>query len=257
MRHCHPLAPRSSSGSARGYTLIELMIAMAIALFLLGGLLTIVQSTRTTYRDQTALAGLQNSESLAMIMMTDVVQEGGYFPNPLLNTLATALPAAGAFQATQAITGTSGGAAPGDTFSVRYMTVSGDTIMNCLGLTNLAGPNVTQTYINTFSVDAAGNLDCTLSTNGVAAAPVPLVSGVQNLQIWYGVSTNPATGDNNVTAYLTAAQMNATPSYWLDVTAVKLRITFVNPLAAEQAGTPTTHYIERVVGVMSRTGVTT
>lgn len=243
---------RYVSRPAAGYSLVELMVALAIALFLLGGLLTIVESTRSTFTSQTALAKLQDSETLAMALMTDVIEQAGYFPNPMQNTLDTALPQVGAFNDGQAIYGTSGAAAPGDTFSVRFMTASGDTNINCMGETNTSGANVT--YTNTFSVDSNGYLDCTLAINGTAQAPVELVSGVENLQVWYGVPTN-GESDNNVDTYLTAAQMS--PTDWTNVTSVKVRITFVNPLAAQGIGGATTNYIESVIGVMARTGVTT
>jgi type IV pilus assembly protein PilW len=253
------LALRPASTRATGYTLVELLVVMAIALFLLGGLLTIVESTRSTFTSQTALAKLQNSEQLAMILMTDVIEQAGYFPDPVSSTLdlsfptAAALAPAPAFSTDQVIAGTSGGAAPGDTFSVRFVTASNDTVMNCTGGTNTTGANVS--YTNTFSVDASGNLDCTLAVNGTVLAPVPLVSGVENLQVWYGVRANPAVSDNNVDTYFTAAQMTA--SDWPNVTSVKVRITFNNPLAAQGFGGATTNYIESVIGVMARTGVQT
>ncbi len=236
-----------------GYSLVELLIALLIALFLIGGLLTIVQSMRNTFYAQSSLAQLEDGERLAMIMMTDVIQDAGYFPNPTTNSIDVALPQDGSIQAGQAIYGSSGAGAPGDSFSVRFQTMSGDTINNCTGGTNTTGAN--HTYTNTFSVDADGNLDCTLSVDGAAQAPVALVSGVENLQVWYGVRTNASVADNNVDTYLTAAQMQT--QYWLNITAVKIRITFTNPLAAQDPSQPTTKYIESVVGVMSRTGVTT
>ena len=232
---------------------------MLIALFLLAGLLTIVQSMRNTFSAQSNLAQLEDNERLAMIMMTNVIQAAGYFPNPTTNTADTALPAVGLFLQGQAITGTyGGGAAPGDTISVRFQmpgnqTVANAALMNCIGGTNTTAAS--HTYTNEFGVDGDGNLDCTLSVDGVAQAPVELISGVQNLQIWYGVKTNPAVSDNNVDTYITA--QNMTPTDWANVTAVKIRLTFNNPLAASNPAQPTTNYIECVVGVMANTGLTT
>lgn len=253
--------PRTSSRLAAGYSLVELMVVMAISLFLLGGLLTIVESTRSTFTSQTALAKLQNSEELAMSLMSDVIEQAGYFPDPTTNTIDSALPIAGAlgpapaFQPGQAVAGTSGASAPGDTFSVRFVAGQNktDDIMNCTGGMNSTGASVS--YTNTFSVDASGNLDCTLTVNGGVQTPVALVSGVENLQVWYGVKTSSSVSDNNVDTYFTAAQMTSTD--WLNVTSVKVRITFVNPLAAQGFGGATTNYIESVIGVMARTGVQT
>jgi len=247
-----------SRSPGRGFTLVELMVALAIALFLLAGLLTIVQSTRQAFSTQNQLSQLQDSERLAMTLMGDVIQETGYFPDPTINS-STALPAAGAYAAGQGMLGTLGATVPGDSISVRFMTNSGQPILNCTGGTNTTGAAVT--YTNTFSVDASGNLNCTLSVNGVANAPVVLigpqaggVGGVENLQLWYGVHT--AGSDNNADTYMTADEVTAAAD-WDSVTCVKIRLTFFNPLVAQQPGKPNTNYIERVVGVMSRAGVTT
>lgn len=238
----------------RGYSLIELMIAMLIALFLLAGLLLIVQNMRSTYTTQTQVAQLQDGERLAMMLASDVIQAAGYFPDPADNQASTVFSTFGAFSGDQTITGLSGGGAPGDTVSVRFMTANNDTIINCTGGTNTTGANAT--YINTFYVDASGNLDCLLTTNGTpATTAVQLVSGVQDFQVWYGVTTNSPTGDNNVDTYLTAAQM--TSGDWLNVTAVKVRLTFTNPIASQTGGTTTVNYIESVMDVMARAGATT
>ncbi len=81
-----------SAATQRGLTLVELMVAMAIALFLLGGLLTIVQNTRKTFGAQMQLAQLQDNQRLAMTLLGDVIQTAGYFPDPTVNTLGGTLP---------------------------------------------------------------------------------------------------------------------------------------------------------------------
>jgi type IV pilus assembly protein PilW len=63
-----------------GYTLLELMIAILIALFLLAGLLTLAMGTRKTSTTQSQLAQLQDNERIAMTLMTNVIQQAGYFP---------------------------------------------------------------------------------------------------------------------------------------------------------------------------------
>ncbi len=86
--------PRTLQGTAgspqRGFTLIELLITITIALFLLGGLLRIVQNVKTTYVNQQALAQLQDAQRFAMTVIADVVQEAGYFPTPVTQTAAVA-----------------------------------------------------------------------------------------------------------------------------------------------------------------------
>jgi len=151
-----------------GFTLIELMVTVAIALFLLGGLLTILQNVRATYGNQQALAQLQDQQRFAMTVLTDVIQAGGYFPDPVGMTITSALPAAGAYQAGQAFTGTQGAGGP-DSIGVRYRTANGDGVILCDGSIN-TGPGVNQLYANLFTVvppaaGAPGQLLCTLNGN--------------------------------------------------------------------------------------------
>ena len=238
-------------GAQRGFTLVELMITVAIAVFLLFGLFSIVQNVRVTYSNQQLVAQLEDAQRLAMIMITDVTQEAGYFPNPVLYTSAN-LTATGPFELGQAIYGTHTNATTPDTLEVRYMTANLDGMLNCNGTSNTSGATVV--YTNTFSV-AAGQLLC--SVNGGAA--LPLVSGINNLQVLYGVKRNVAITGNDVDSYLTASQMAA--GDWVNVTSVTITLTFANPLSATTANTttegvvqPTTLSFTRVIDVMNRTG---
>lgn len=234
-----------------GFTLVELMVTVAIATFLLFGLVTIVQNIRTAYANQNLLSQLQDAQRLAMIMMTDVIQEAGYFPNPVLNTAAD-LPASGAFVAGQSVYGThaNGANSPGDTLQVRYMTATGDGILTCHGVSNTTGAN--QVYTNTFSVNAANQLVCDDGTGAL-----PLVSGVTNLQVVYGVKRNFAAAGNDVDTYLTASQMLAAD--WANLTSITITLTFVNPMAGNSTtvvNQPATVNFTRVIAIMSRTGQT-
>src|SRR5450755_617135 len=120
-----------ASGRQSGFTMIELMVALIIGLFLLGGLLTLVQDNRRSFSNQNQLSQLQDSERLAMTMMTDVIQAAGYFPDPTQYTASLQIPAAGTMLAGQGMLG-----APGDSITVRYATASGDGIVNCIGVPN-------------------------------------------------------------------------------------------------------------------------
>ena len=73
----------------RGFTLVELMVTVGIALFLLGGLVTIVQNVRETSLNQQRLAQLQDQQRFAWTVITDAVQAGGYFSDPINYTTAT------------------------------------------------------------------------------------------------------------------------------------------------------------------------
>jgi type IV pilus assembly protein PilW len=243
----------------RGFTLLELLIAVLIAMFLIGGLLTLVGAMKISFANQSGLSQLQDSERMAMTLITDVIQSAGYFPNPLVNTAASSFPiVAGSFTSVgQTIVGTGKitDPAPGNTISVRYLTAGNDNIINCTGNTS----TVPATFVNTFSIDANGNLDCTLIVNGTAQAPIPLINGLNSLQIYYGVQTNTAVSTNSVDTYLDANGVTA-GNYWSNVISVKITLTFVNPLFGQAGQTNAAlKFISftRVVDVMNKTGVTT
>jgi type IV pilus assembly protein PilW len=250
----------------RGFTLVELMVAVAIGLFLLGGLGMIVQRTRDQNLNQQALAVLQDEQRFAMTVLTDVIQQGGHFPNtappgPQALTQSAALPAVGAtMQLGQAFYGQHTSVVVPDGLTVRFMTTAGDGLIRCDGSSNTAVTDEVET--NVFSVvlpvgNFPGQLQC--SWNGNAA--VTLADGVQNLQIYYGVNRFAPTLNYNVDTYLTADQMNAglaAGGDWMNISAVRIVLTFTNPLcktpATCQPGQPATVQFERVVPVMGRAG---
>src|SRR5271156_2304395 len=92
--------------SQRGLTLIEILIALLIGVFILGALLTIVQANREVFGNQTQLAQLQDSERIAMTLMTDVIQSAGDFPNPATNAAGGSPPPPPPLVSGQAIYGT-------------------------------------------------------------------------------------------------------------------------------------------------------
>jgi type IV pilus assembly protein PilW len=247
-------AKNRAARSQRGFSLIELMVTVAIALFLMDGLVTIVQNVRKTYLNQQLLAQLQDQQRFAMTVMTDVIQAGGYYPSPVNYTEQSALPAGGPWAAAgQAFWGTyNGGTAPGDTLNVRYMTAIGDGVILCNGGSNTTFAP-THTYTNTFSivVGAQGSqLMCQLD----GAAPVPLVNGVTNLTIYYGVKRDFTFNDYNVDTYLTANNMLAAD--WSNISSVRIVLQFQNPLWPQPGQNQFINF-ERVVEVMGRAGVHT
>lgn len=254
-------APRHDQ---RGLTMVELMVALLIGLFLIGGLLTLVGAMKRTSTIQGGLSLLHDSERLAMSLTTDVIQSAGYYPTPLNPgslTAASAMPAVtvdgsvGTFAAGQIVNGSDGvnGSGESDIVSVRYLTAGGDNVINCTGGTSATAA----TWINTFMLDSLGNFECLQTTNGTAAAqPVVLVSGVKNLSILYGVQSNIAAGTHSVDSYLTASQVTA-GSYWGSVLSVKITLSLTNPLAGQPGQLLTTIPFTRVIALMSQVGITT
>src|SRR5260370_3123454 len=124
----------------RGYTMIEILVALFIALFLLAGLFTILQGTRRTSSNQTGLTKLQDEQRMAMSMLTDVIQNAGYFDANSYSTAQDAFPAVASVSATgtalakgQALSGTHTSSSSPDTLLARYSTAGRDGVINCHG----------------------------------------------------------------------------------------------------------------------------
>jgi type IV pilus assembly protein PilW len=249
---------------SQGFSLVELLVSLVIALFLIGGVLAVVQDTRRAATSQTQSTQLQDSVRLAMTIITDVVQTTGYFSDALNSSALASLGAVAPFAAGQAISGTGTflAAPPGDTLTVRYQTANADGILNCGGTSNTTGAN--EIFVNSFSVDALGNLNCTLTT-AAGTTIIPLITAstggvnplqVTNLQVMYGVQTNFALGNQCADTYMDAATVAATvintlPA-WNYVVSVRITLTFTNP------GTtlPPVQFT-RVIGIMNKMGVVT
>lgn len=212
-----------------GTSLVEILIAIVIALFILSGVVVMSVNMQKTFTSQDQLAQLQDNERLALTILTNTVQQAGYFPNPLINTAVTALPATGGLAAAQVISGTTGTGtgSNSDTLTTQFATASGDGNMNCLGQTNTSGGQLV--YVNTLSISANNELQC--SVNGQAA--VPLVSGVSAFSVRYGTDTD---NDGNNDAYLTAAQVTA-GNYWPSVHSVQISLTFTTQFGDQGGAT--------------------
>jgi type IV pilus assembly protein PilW len=247
---------RDPGRSARGFTFVEIMIAMALGLFLIGGLLTLVQAMRRTSTNQSGMSQLQDNERMAMQLITDVVQSTGYFTNPVLNTAAGAFPAAtfGPAVFTVAGQGLVGNVGAPDIITSRYQTAGtnvGDNVINCTGNASA----LPASFVNQITV-ANNYLTCTLWLNGVQQPTVALVPGITNMTVLYGVQTGNGAATNSVDTYLDAAGVNAGP-YWNTVKSVQVTLTFINPMFGQPGQTNATVNFTRTIDVMKSTGVIT
>lgn len=233
-----------------GYSLIELLIAILIALFLIGGVIVAEQGVHRAYGDQTGISKLQDEQRFAMSMLNTVVSSAGYYPDPTSTSLNSAFPSSGAplnLQQGQFVYAPpSNASAPHDSIYVRYMTANGDGIGLCDGTTNNYGANTTFT---SYIYISGNQLYCQVQPgSGSGWNPaVALVGGVTDMQVWYGVNTSGA--DTNVDTYIPASSMAA--GNWQSVGSVMVVLTFQNPLYGSPGQNQTITF-RRVIGIMGR-----
>lgn len=244
---------RQIAAKQRGVSLISMMIALAIAFFLLAGLFQIWSQTRQTFSAQGQLALLQDNERMALTIMGNTVQTGGYYPIYLNYapytppttpySLISSFPVAGDFTAAgQSFFGT-GTATGTDTLEIRF--IADASTLDCLGQSDPTGALV----VNTYAV-SGGNLQCTVivTPSGGAAQPavtLPVVSGVTGLSVLYNV-LQP--GSSKTYQYLNATTV-ATSAAWANVQSALITLTFANPLANQPAQPANMPPISRVVAL--------
>lgn len=208
--------------AAAGFSLVELLVALALSLFLIAGVVVMYFSTSQSYNVQQQTAKIQERERLAATFVGSVVQSAGYFGAPVTYDPDGAFPADSTFTTDgQAIFGTSASYSGGadDTISIRMLAAKDDPVLNCLGFPY--GGATAQLYVNEFSLDTVNHrLRCTLSGPGITTQTQPLLDGISSFQILYGVDTN---GDGSADEYLGA---NAVPN-WLAVRSVRITLKFI------------------------------
>ncbi len=186
----------------RGYTIVSILVALAISLFLLAGVLSVYLSSKDTFNYQTALAAASENARFAIddlrraLFMTGrglLANEspfGTYGNNVLCNDCS----------------------AGGDIITVVYA-----------GGYDCQGNPVTSKSQQTFFVenDSQGNRALKCMIDGNSSTKEPLVSGIEAMQVLYGVNDD---SDDYANRYISADQVNA-EGVWDKV--VSLRIGLV------------------------------
>jgi type IV pilus assembly protein PilW len=223
---------------ARGFSLVELMVALTIGIFMSMALAAIFISTKRTFTAQDELSQLQDNERLALTSLINTIQLAGYFPNPLTQTRATALPASAPLGAGQAIHGTSGSATTSDTLTARYSSSGADGLSDCFGKAS-GGPTAAQVLTNQYTVSSDNELVC---SNDGGTTNSTLATGIKRFTALYGTDT---AGTGSVNRYLTASEVE-TGAFWSKVKTVRLNIEFINPFAKSPGQPATVEWIQMI-----------
>lgn len=206
-----------SRASQRGFSIVELMVGMAIGLFLLIGLSQMFLNTRSATRHEENLARMQESGRIAIELLSREIRKVGYISNPIQDR-EIIFPAANGFAAGTALTGTT------TTISLRYQG-SGDAFtQTCQGGPVAATALAQQTL--TVAVSAGlPDLRCASSviTGGVAvtSAAQALVPNVEAINIMAGLDT---TGDLQPDQYVDPA----TVADWSQVSSLNIQVRLVS-----------------------------
>ncbi|HET8708486.1 MAG TPA: PilW family protein [Pseudomonadales bacterium] len=227
----------------QGLSLVELMIAMTLAVVLTAAVVNIFISSKSTYSVLNGQATMQENGRFAVDFIRQELQKAGYRTysyqmdgnkqriydqnNQLLVRAPDSgnvaprdtFPAAGSFGAGKVVVGganTAANAMPNsDYLAVRYQRADDGTMYDCLGaVIPRRADNQIRIVTTRFFVSPESELMCQVSfDNDAPQAPVALVSGVDNLKVRFGVGKN-----GNVTAY------TATPSTADEIYAVEFAL---------------------------------
>jgi type IV pilus assembly protein PilW len=239
----------------RGFSLVELMVAITIGLFITLGLSQIFLSMYSTSQSQNTLSAFQDNQRLAVVMVVNTVQAAGYYPSPSSQTAASALSYVGpntfsystpvadtgdnsTFVAGVGITGAGdGGVTTADSIDIAYETSGSDNIYNCQGGTASAAT----IFVNSISVNSSNQLVCVVNSIAGVSKPVPstnalvLATGVTSMTILYGVDV---AGLGTTGSYLTAKAVQAA-GLWTSVRTVQITLNFTPPTLISGAKAPT------------------
>lgn len=212
-----------------GLSMVELMISLTIGMALLVALIQVFISNRTSFSLQERMGQMQENGRYALSFLQRDIRNAGQ-PFDDFRMLGFLRPADAAPNNT-----VDGGGNVSDRISVQYRATVATT--DCLGNNVAANAVVVTTYsINVDGTTGVSRLMC--AAQGQAAQPI--VDGIENMQIQYGVDRTPgggtAQGDGVIDLYVPASQLTA--AEWGNTTDGQRRILAVRISILASAVTP-------------------
>ncbi len=199
-----------------GMTLIEIMIAMGIGLFLIAGVVQLLVTTRQSYNVQDAVARIEENSRFSLGMLSENIRLAGY-KNDAWESNSNAFATANTlFAAGDYISGSEGGISSSDQINIRFhgsVNNSGNIdgrVIDCEG--NAVGDTNVEL---SFSISGS-DLICTVDGT---TPPIVLAGNISNMQILYGEDTSD---DDAVNKYVTASSV----SNWNNIISVKIGLVF-------------------------------
>ncbi len=181
-----------NAGKQGGFTIVELLIAGLLGIILTAGVIQLFVGSNANYTLQDELADIQEDGRFAMIFLENEIQRGGW-----IDDFNARVPPAVDLNLSQD--------AASDSVAVSYkVPVDGVSNVDC------NGSNVADGYVtNTFLVGGDSGEELMCLGNGTGAVAQPLINGVKNFQVLYGVESNATCPDGAVNQYMTRDQVLA------------------------------------------------
>lgn len=260
-----------------GFTLLELLISVTLALLLTAAITSVFLGSRQSFRTNEGVSQVQEEGRFISLLMGPIVRQAGYLPDPVINqndptTIFTSpnllavfgtndttsgLPAYRSFSSTGVLASTD---VLEVAFSGRNTTAPADTpLKTCLGDTvNASQIAVNVFYISQPASDPVPSLYCYSNIVAAGSSPIttgtvrnePMIAGIRNMQALYGVDVN---GDGTSYRYYPA---NTVPD-WRRIVSVQLTFTVdsADVVEATRADTSATNGV--ISGRLRRTFTTT
>lgn len=250
-----------------GMTMVELLIAMGLGIFLMAGVIQVFLGSKQTFTTINAQSHMQENGRFAMDFMARILRHGGYTTDINIdeildpNLRQQTFVATTDFVAGIAVTGVNGATIPGvaagtDVVRVRIEGSNDSPVTDCQGIAIAADQWTEVSYF----VDANAQFQCQ-TINATGATTVTLVEGIDDLQIQYGVNVGgvvdnfvfPAAEDRPDEQLLTASKfVNAddmTVDDWTNVVSVKVA------MLASSDGAPLEHSVALTYDVLDNATV--
>ena len=236
----------------RGLSIVELLVALVISMLLMTGVVQVFLSSKQTYASNEAASRLQENGRFALEFIAQSARHAGYVeaanstvapPSPI------AIPDATNCKVPE-ICSNQGAGNASDTigFALQPRIIEGAR-RDCLGNTLSGATANRDLIINRFEIipgagDAPSALGCKSwnfgSSEWIAGpGPLPLVEGIDALQIQYGLSTN--SDRNSVNQYISADRVTAL-NRWNDVVAIRIAV-LANSVEPVRPPAPARQYV--------------
>jgi type IV pilus assembly protein PilW len=236
-------------GWQRGFTLVEILVALTLGLFVIGGVIQIFATTRQTYRTQEQISQLQENARVAINFLNDNIRLAGY--RALASgfrckestcekdkqniTLNGAFPSNADFsgKAGKIVIGQDNNLNNNDSITLRYRGNNDGSVTDCFGRTADSKQTITITLSlsskdkNEKGEEVPGrSLRCLSRITGDNApadwGPEPLVTGIEAMEILYGVDMQRTSFNATASTYISAKEVDTNPDWWNRVVSVRV-----------------------------------